>query len=95
MSEVGKGMSDGEGAINVDENKCGIVYAGDFDAEYNISNIAPLIVGGPYNADAETDRCDVNNIANPDNLIVDSLGRLWIGEDTSQSRQQRVVDVRR
>jgi secreted PhoX family phosphatase len=83
MSEVAKGMSDGEGAVNVEENLCGIVYAGDFDESMNVSNIAPLIVGGPYNADAETDRCDVNNIANPDNLMVDSLGRLWIGEDTS------------
>ena len=40
-------------------------------------------MGGPYDEAAESDRCDVNNIANPDNLMVDSLGRLWIGEDSS------------
>ncbi len=83
MSEVSKGMSDGEGDINVEENKCGIVYAGDLDAEYNISRIYPYIVGGPYNPDDAANRCDVNNIANPDNLFVDPQGHLWIGEDTS------------
>jgi secreted PhoX family phosphatase len=83
MSEVGKGMSDGEGAIQVEENLCGIVYVGDIDADYNVSKLSPLIVGGPYDETAEENQCDVNNIANPDNLSVDSAGRLWIGEDTS------------
>ena len=83
MSEVSKGMSDGEGAINVEENLCGIVYAGDLDADNNISAIYPYIVGGPYNADDPDNRCDVNNIANPDNLVVDDQGNLWIGEDSS------------
>jgi len=83
MSEVSKGMSDGEGAVNVEENLCGIVYAGDLDADNNITKISPLLVGGPYNADADVNRCDVDNIANPDNLVVDSKGNLWIGEDSS------------
>ena len=83
MSEVAKGMSDGEGDVNVEENLCGIVYAGDLDAEYNVTSIYPYIVGGPYNPDDEANRCDVNNIANPDNLFVDPQGNLWIGEDTS------------
>jgi secreted PhoX family phosphatase len=83
MSEVAKGMTDGEGAVNVEENLCGIVYAGDLDAEYNITSIYPYIVGGPYNSDDEANPCDVNNIANPDNLFVDPQGNLWIGEDTS------------
>lgn len=83
MSEVAKGMTDGEGDINVEENLCGIVYAGDLDAEYNITSIYPYIVGGPYNPDDDDNACDVNNIANPDNLYVDPQGNLWIGEDTS------------
>lgn len=83
MSTVGKGMSDGEGDVQVEENQCGIVYAGDYDENMNVSNIAPLIVGGPYNGDDPDNQCDVNNISNPDNLFVDSLGHLWIGEDTS------------
>lgn len=84
MSEVAKGMSDGEGDVNVEENKCGIVYAGDLDADYNITGIYPYIVGGPYNPDDKANPCDVNNIANPDNLYVDPQGNLWIGEDTSK-----------
>jgi secreted PhoX family phosphatase len=83
MSEIGKGMSDAEGDVQLDENPCGIVYMGELDAEYNVSAIAPLIVGGPYDADASENQCDVDNIANPDNLMVDAKGRLWIGEDTS------------
>ena len=83
MSEVSKGMSDGAGAVNVEENLCGIVYAGDVDADFNVASITPLIVGGPYDEANEENPCDVNNIANPDNLYVDPAGRLWIGEDTS------------
>lgn len=83
MSEIGKGMTDGEGAINVEENPCGVVYAGDLNADNNITKVYPYIVGGPYNADGGADKCDVNNIANPDNLYVDPQGNLWIGEDTS------------
>ena len=55
----------------------------DVDDAGNIKTLKPLIVGGPYNKDAKGDKCDVNNIANPDSVFVDSKGRLWIGEDTS------------
>ena len=83
MSEVGKGMSDDEGAIQVEENPCGLVYAGDLGENADITNIRPVIVGGPFNKDAKANQCDVDHIANPDNLYVDSKGPLWIGEDTS------------
>ncbi|MCB0110962.1 MAG: hypothetical protein KDE53_33810, partial [Caldilineaceae bacterium] len=33
ISEIGKGMSDGEGAIQLEENICGAVYVADLDAE--------------------------------------------------------------
>jgi secreted PhoX family phosphatase len=83
MSEVSKGMSDGEGDVNVTENMCGIVYVGEYDESYNVSRISPLIVGGPYDEANRENRCAVNNIANPDNLTVDADGRLWIGEDSA------------
>ena len=36
MSEVSKGMTDGEGAVNVEASPgCGIVYAGEVDADNN------------------------------------------------------------
>lgn len=83
MSEVAKDMSDDKGDIRVKENKCGIVYVADLDATYDIKNLRPLLVGGPYNKEAKGNRCDVNNISNPDSLFVDPQGNLWIGEDTS------------
>ncbi|NDJ86712.1 MAG: DUF839 domain-containing protein [Chloroflexi bacterium] len=82
MSEVGRGMSDGEGDVNVDENLCGIVYEGDLDENMNTTELRPLIIGGPYDPEGGANRCDVNNIANPDNLEVDARGRVWIYEDT-------------
>jgi len=83
MSDVTKAMSDGKGDINVEENRCGIVYQADVTADYNITALKPAIVGGPFNKEAKPDKCDVNNIANPDSLWVDPFGNLWIGEDTS------------
>ncbi len=82
MTEISKTMSDGKGAIQLEENPCGIVYVGDLDANYDLKNLRPLIVGGPFNKEAKGDKCDVNNIANPDSVFVDRQGRLWIGEDT-------------
>ncbi len=81
MSEVSKSMSDQEGDVQLPENECGIVYQAALDADFNISNLKPLIVGGPQTDDA-ANPCNVDNIANPDNLEVDARGRVWIGEDT-------------
>jgi secreted PhoX family phosphatase len=83
MSDVTKAMSDGEGSVKVEENRCGIIYEATPDEDLNITNLKPVLVGGPYNKDADGDRCDTGNISNPDSLFVDSFGNLWIGEDTS------------
>ena len=82
MSEIGKGMSDGAGDIQLDENPCGIVYEAALDASFNISKLTPLVVGGPYDESAEENDCALGAIANPDNLAIDARGRVWIGEDT-------------
>jgi secreted PhoX family phosphatase len=82
MSEINKGMSDGEGSINATENNCGIVYQAALDADYNITNLLPLIVGGPYDEANSANPCNVDAMANPDGLDVDARGRVWIGEDT-------------
>lgn len=41
MSEISKGMSDGN--VNLAENLCGIICAGDLEAEHNITKIYPDI----------------------------------------------------
>jgi len=79
-------MSDTEGAIKLKENRCGIVYVADLDKSSNISALKPLLEGGAYNKDSKTDKCDANNISNPDSLFVDPYGNLWIGEDTSNHK---------
>ena len=82
MSEIAKGMSDGEGDVAVEENKCGIVYQMPIDEAYNITAMKPVVVGGPFDSAAETNACALDNIANPDNLLVLDNGDVVIGEDT-------------
>jgi secreted PhoX family phosphatase len=84
MSEINNTMSDGEGDIQLEQNDCGIVYEADLDADYNISSLKPLIVGGPYDETDADYPCAVDNIANPDALFVAPNGDLWIGEDSGE-----------
>jgi len=86
MSDVTKSMSDDKGDIKLKENRCGIVYSADMDKSGNISALKPLLEGGPYNKEGTPDKCDSNNISNPDSLFVDPYGNLWIGEDTSSHK---------
>lgn len=90
MSDITGGLTDGEGAISVDENRCGIVYAGQLDENYNLSSMAPLVVGGPFNPDGGANRCALDNISNPDALWLDGMGRLWIGEDTGNHENNAI-----
>ena len=87
MSDITGGMSDGAGDIQVEANRCGAVYrmklvenAGLVDIE----SLQPAIVGGPYYSDRADNQCNVNNISNPDNLVVLDDGRVLIGEDTGR-----------
>lgn len=82
MSEVSKGMTDGAGDISVDENICGVVYVADLAADYNISELRPLVVGGKYDEAAAPNACPLDGISNPDGLALDARGRLWISEDS-------------
>lgn len=87
MSEVGKGMVDEEGEIQLDSSaKCGAVYRFGLHADFNVNRMEPVVVGGEYNADGDVNgnKCDVDAISNPDNLAVMDDGRVFIGEDTSK-----------
>lgn len=90
MSDITGAMTDGEGDISVDENRCGIVYYADLAEDYTMSELRPLVVGGPFNPDGAPNRCDVNNISNPDGLALDARGRVWIAEDTSNHRNNMI-----
>lgn len=82
MSEVSKTMSDGEGDINVAENKCGVVYEMELDAAFNVSKMVPVVAGHGYNKDNAPNACPVDSISNPDNILVRANGQVVIGEDT-------------
>ena len=81
MSEIGKGMSDGEGDIQLSPNKCGVVYRMELDGDFNVGMMVPAVAGGPYSGDG-ANPCHTDNISNPDNLLVMDDGTLLIGEDT-------------
>lgn len=84
MSDVAKGMSDDAGDIQVEENRCGIVYRFTLQEDFNVNRMEPAVVGGTYNGDLSVNQCDVNGIANPDNVEVLNDGRVLIGEDTGR-----------
>ncbi|MBF6057601.1 MULTISPECIES: PhoX family protein [Thiomicrorhabdus] len=104
MSEVRKGMTDGTGDIQLTENKCGAVYALDVEGSIKDTDGADIasefvainmngLVGGNYlaSADADGNTCDINGIAQPDNVAyIDGTNTLIIGEDTSAHNNDMV-----
>ena len=93
MAEITQGMADDLGVIRLPENRCGIVYEADLDENWDITEMRPLVVGGPFDREVEGDRCHVANVAGPDNLAVDQRGRIWIGEDSSGNRVNNMLWV--
>ncbi|MBV2120864.1 MAG: DUF839 domain-containing protein [Candidatus Thiodiazotropha sp. (ex Ctena orbiculata)] len=98
MSSFDKTMSDEEGDIQLkgDNGKCGVVYRmklmRNAQGEVDVKTMVPAIVGGPYYADRSVNECNINNISNPDNLLILDDGRLIIGEDTG-NHENNVVWV--
>ena len=81
MSRIESAMTDGQEDIDVTQNSCGIVYRMTVAEGWNINRIDPVLSGGPYMSTAQY-KCDVNNLAGPDNLLVLDDGRILVGEDT-------------
>lgn len=86
MAEVRGSMADNVGDIQVSENRCGIVYRFPLEADYNVSRMEPVVIGGAYDGASTTDRCDSNRIAQPDNVLVLDDGSVLIGEDSSNHK---------
>ncbi|MFV8780799.1 PhoX family protein [Microbulbifer sp. SA54] len=103
MSEVGKGMTDGVGHIQIAEkNSCGAVYQldvaadSDIGSDYVAINMSGLIGGIPaeYPEDSPfaSYTCDADAIASPDNVtFITGYNTLIIGEDTGSGHQNDVI----
>lgn len=79
ISRIAELMSDNVGAIQLAENPCGMVMVGDLDQQWNVLALRPLVLGS---YDTANQTCSSESIAGADNLTVDKLGNLWIGEDS-------------
>lgn len=96
MSTIGGGMTDGEGNIKIetDHGNCGAVYRmkliKNTDGLVDVKTMIPAIVGGPYYNNRAVNECDVNNISNPDNLVILNDGRVLIGEDSGNHENNMV-----
>ncbi len=92
--------------IKVNANRCGAVYALDVDQNYVAYNMHGLIAGKPtqaYDPDSTlpayapdtplaNNKCDVNGLANPDNITyMPGYNTLIIGEDTGSGHQNDIV----
>lgn len=95
ISDIAKGMVDNDPAydkggnndVKLSKNSCGAVYALPLDASYSATAMNGVVVGVPATYDANSpfagNKCDVNAIANPDNInIIPGTSLLMIGEDS-------------
>ena len=70
--------------IKVAYNKCGCIYTMDLDESSSVTSMSPLVCGDPNGGD-ELNECNIDEIANPDNVAyLDGLDVLLIAEDTSK-----------
>lgn len=106
MSSVEKGMEDGNSNENANafnynhvriaKNTCGTVYALDLNASSVATKMYGLIFGKPTSYAADSvytgNTCDVNGIANPDNVtFIPGYNTLIIGEDTGSGHQNDAI----
>lgn len=82
MSDVRNMMVDTEGDIQLDPNRCGVVYRFTLGADYDTARMEPVVAGGEIDEEATVNQCPVGYIAQPDNVAVLNDGRVLIGEDT-------------
>jgi secreted PhoX family phosphatase len=95
MSTIGSGMTDTSGDIQIEDDNasCGAVYRMKLVENNGLVDVAamvPAIVGGPYFGSRAVNECDVNNISNPDNLVIMNDGRVLIGEDTGNHENNMI-----
>ena len=103
VSEINKGMLDhsaydigSNNDIKLTQNDCGAVYTLNFKKESTMGSdyvahiMTPLIKGIPSNS--KHNSCDLNNIANPDNIsYIPHTNTLIIGEDSTSGHQNDAI----
>ncbi|KAF0807708.1 hypothetical protein A6D6_00705 [Alcanivorax xiamenensis] len=92
MSDISGAMLDEEGAIQLtnDDARCGGVFRMPLEADYNVSRLDMVELGGPYDPTDEANTCSVNGLSGPDNVAVMNDGRVLIGEDTNKHENNMV-----
>lgn len=87
VADIDNTMIDGEGDIQLSNRveDCGGVYRAKIENDYSLSRIEPVVMGSTYRRTLDgAARCDVNQLSQPDNVIVMRDGRIIIGEDGFQ-----------
>ena len=87
IADIDNTMIDGEGDMQLSARvkDCGGVYRAKLEEGYNISRIEPVVMGGTYRSRLTgAERCDVEQLSQPDNVVVMNDGRILIGEDCFQ-----------
>ena len=87
IADIDNTLTDNEGDVRLSARvkDCGGVYRAKLEAGYNITRIEPVIMGGTYRSSLTgAERCDVNQLSQPDNVLVMRDGRVLIGEDGFQ-----------
>lgn len=77
--------------IRLTENRCGVVYELDVDANYQATTMRGLVVGKAVSGD-KANTCDVAGISSPDNVTyLAGYNTLLIGEDTGSGHQNDLI----
>jgi len=87
IADLDKTMIDDEGDMQLSNRvkDCGGVYRAKIENDYSLTRIEPVIMGATYRSSLDgAERCDVNNLSQPDNVVVMKDGRILLGEDGFQ-----------
>lgn len=87
IADLDNTLIDDEGDIQLSARvkDCGGVYRAKLEDNYDLARIEPVVMGGTYRSSLTGAlRCDVEQLSQPDNVIVMRDGRIIIGEDGFQ-----------
>ncbi len=92
MSDIAGNMLDSDGAIQLtnQDARCGGAFRMPLEADYNVSRLEMVELGGPYDPSDAANTCSVDGLSGPDNVEVMDDGRLLIGEDTGNHENNMV-----